>query len=105
MSWLVLLLASGFECVGAISLKASDGFRRRWATLRFLMAMVLSMGLLAWSTREIPIGSAYAIWTGLGAVGTAAWGIARLGESASRGRIVSLGLIVLGVALIRLSGG
>ena len=105
MSWLILLLASIFECVGAVSLKASDGFRRREATVRFVVAMSLSMGLLAWAVREIPIGSAYAIWTGLGAVGTAAWGIIRLGESASTGRVFSLGLIVFGVVLIRIAGG
>lgn len=105
MSWLILFLASIFECIGAVSLKASDGFRRRHAAILFVVAMTLSMGLLAWATREIPIGSAYAIWTGLGAVGTAAWGIARFGESASMARIVSLGLIVFGVVLIRLSGG
>lgn len=104
MSWLVLLLASIFECGGAISLKASDGFRRRGATIRFVIAMSLSMGLLAVASRTIPIGSAYAVWTGLGAVGTAAWGIRRLGESASPARIGSLGLIVLGVVLIRLAG-
>ena len=103
MSWMILFAASIFECVGAVSLKASDGFRRRPATIRFVAAMTLSMGLLAWATREIPIGSAYAIWTGLGAVGTAAWGIVRFGESASRARLVSLGLIVFGVVLIRLS--
>ena len=105
MSWLVLFTASLFECVGATSLKASDGFRRRPATVRFMIAMALSMGLLAWAAQEIPIGSAYAIWTGLGAVGTAAWGITRLGESASPARIMSLGLIVFGVVLIRLSEG
>lgn len=103
MSWLVLFLASVFECVGAVSLKASDGFRRGRATILFIVAMSSSMGLLAWATREIPIGSAYAIWTGLGAVGTAAWGIARLGESAAGPRLASLGLIVIGVVLIRLS--
>lgn len=104
MSWFVLLLASVFECVGAISLKASNGFRRRGATIRFLVAMSLSMGLLSLAARTIPIGSAYAVWTGLGAVGTAGWGIQRLGESASPARIGSLGLIVLGVVLIRLAG-
>lgn len=104
MSWLVLLLASVFECVGAVSLKASEGFRRRGATIRFLVAMTLSMGLLAIAARSIPMGSAYAVWTGLGAVGTAGWGIRRLGESASPARIGSLGLIVIGVVLIRLAG-
>ena len=105
MSWMILLLASVFECLGAISLKASDGLRRPRASIGFILTMTLSMSLLALATREIPIGSAYAIWTGLGAVGTVVWGVTRLGESASRGRIVSLGLIVTGVVMIRVAGG
>ena len=104
MSWLALVLASGFECIGAVSLKASDGFRHPAASARFVIAMALSMGLLAWASMVIPIGSAYAVWTGLGAVGTAAWGMVRLGESRSARRILSLALIVVGVVLIRLAG-
>ena len=103
MSWGLLLAASVFECIGAVSLKSSDGFRRRGATLRFLFAMLLSMGLLALAARSIPIGTAYAASTGLGAVGTAAWGMACLGESVSFRRVVCLGLIVAGVVLLRLS--
>lgn len=103
MSWSLLLAASVFECIGAVSLKSSDGFRRPAATLRFIFAMVLSMGLLAVAARSIPIGTAYAAWTGLGAVGTAGWGMARLGESASLRRLGFLGLIVAGVVLLRVS--
>ncbi|MEE2894466.1 MAG: multidrug efflux SMR transporter [Planctomycetota bacterium] len=105
MSWIVLLAASVFECVGAISLKASDGFRRRSATIRFVVAMMLSMGMLAMAAETLPIGTAYAVWTGLGAVGTAVWGMVRLGESASRRRVACLALIVGGVVLLRLAEG
>ena len=105
MSWILLLAASIFECVGATSLKASDGFRRGGATLRFVIAMSLSMGLLAQATGAIPIGTAYAVWTGLGAVGTAIWGMVRLGESADRRRLACLALIIGGVVLLRIAEG
>ena len=101
MIWTILLVAAIFECIGAVSLKASDGFRDRVATGRFLIAMVLSMGLLSWSARTIPIGTAYAVWTGIGAVGTAGWGMWRLGESKSAARIVCLAIIITGVVLLR----
>ena len=105
MSWLLLLVASIFECVGATSLKASDGFRRTGATLRFVVFMGLSMGLLAQAAHAIPIGTAYAVWTGFGAVGTAIWGMARLGESADRRRLFCLALIIGGVVLLRVAEG
>lgn len=103
MSWLVLLLAAFFECVGAVSLKASDGFRHRGATIRFTVGMAFSMGLLTWAAQSIPIGTAYAAWTGLGAVGTASWGMWRMGESRAPARIACLSLVVGGVVLLRLS--
>ena len=105
MSWIVLLVASFFECVGAVSLKASDGFRRRGATIRFVVAMGLSMSMLAKAAETVPIGTAYAVWTGLGAVGTATWGMIRLGESTSLRRLACLALIVGGVVLLRLAEG
>lgn len=104
MSWTILLVAAVFECVGAVSLKASDGFRDRLATVRFAIAMVLSMGLLSWAARSIPVGTAYAVWTGIGAVGTAAWGMWRLGESRSPRRFACLALIIVGVVLLRATG-
>lgn len=104
MSWGILLVAAVFECVGAVSLKASDGFRHRVATGRFVVAMVLSMSLLSWAARSIPVGTAYAVWTGIGAVGTAGWGMWRFGESRSPMRIACLGLIIAGVVLLRASG-
>ena len=104
MTWTILLVAAIFECIGAVSLKASDGFRNRVATGRFLVAMVLSMGLLSWSARTLPIGTAYAVWTGIGAVGTAVWGMWRLGESKAPARIACLTLIITGVVLLRTTG-
>lgn len=104
MSWAILLVAAGFECLGAVSLKASDGFRNRVATGRFIVAMILSMGLLSWAARTIPVGTAYAVWTGIGAVGTAAWGMWRLGESRSPMRLACLALIIAGVVLLRATG-
>ena len=104
MNWAILLVAAGFECLGAVSLKASDGFRNRIATGRFVVAMVLSMGLLSWAARTIPVGTAYAVWTGIGAVGTAAWGMWRLGESRSPTRLACLALIIAGVVLLRATG-
>lgn len=104
MSWTILLVAAVFECVGAVSLKASDGFRDRRATVRFAIAMALSMGLLSWAARSIPVGTAYAVWTGIGAVGTAVWGMWRLGESRSPRRLACLALIIAGVVLLRATG-
>jgi quaternary ammonium compound-resistance protein SugE len=101
MSWLILGIAGVFECVGAVGLKSSDGFRNRRWTIIFVLGMFVSMFLLAVATREIPIGTAYAVWTGIGAVGTAIWGMHRLGESKSWRRIACLSLIVLGVVTLR----
>jgi quaternary ammonium compound-resistance protein SugE len=104
VTWTILLVAAIFECIGAVSLKASDGFRDRVATGRFVVAMGLSMGLLSWSARTLPIGTAYAVWTGIGAVGTAVWGMWRLGESKAPARIACLALIITGVTLLRATG-
>ena len=101
MSWLILGSAGLFECVGAIGLKSSDGFRnRRWTGI-FVLGMTASMFLLAIAAKEIPIGTAYVVWTGIGAVGTALWGMRRFGESTSARRILCLALIVVGVIMLR----
>ena len=101
MSWLILGIAGLFECVGAIGLKSSDGFRnRRWTGI-FVLGMTASMFLLAIAAKEIPIGTAYAVWTGIGAVGSALWGMRRFGESTSARRILCLALIVVGVIMLR----
>ncbi len=105
MNWGLLLIASLFECAGATFLKLSDGCRRPVATVLFLSTMTISMGLLALVARHIPMGTAYAVWTGLGAIGTVIVGIVVFGESSDRGRWACLVLIILGVALLRWSDG
>ena len=103
MSWVVLCVAGCFECLGAVALKASDGFRdRRWA-VAFVVGMSASMFLLSIAASRIPIGTAYAVWTGIGAVGTAIYGMMRLGESRSWRRLACLVAIVAGVVVLRIT--
>ena len=103
MSWIVLCIAGCFECLGAVALKSSDGFRdRRWSIV-FVLGMSASMFLLSIAANRIPIGTAYAAWTGIGAVGTAMYGMVRLGESRARRRIICLVAIVAGVAVLRVT--
>ena len=103
MSWLVLCIAGCFECLGAVALKASDGFRdRRWS-VAFVIGMSASMFLLSIAATRIPIGTAYAVWTGIGAVGTAIYGMARLGESRAFRRVACLAAIVAGVVVLRVA--
>jgi quaternary ammonium compound-resistance protein SugE len=101
MAWTVLLLAALLEMGWAIGLKYTNGFTKLWPSVWTLAAMVLSMGLLALSVRTLPIGTAYAVWTGIGAAGTAVLGVYLFGEAASAARIAGVGLIVLGVALLK----
>mgnify|MGYP003598956366 FL=1 len=102
MAWIVLVLSGLMETVWATALAQSDGFRNMRMILVFLVAMVASMAGLGYALREIPVGTAYAVWTGIGAVGTALFGIAFLGEPASVGRIVCLALIVSGIVGLKL---
>lgn len=97
MAWLVLVLSGLMETVWATSLAQTDGFRRPVPTAVFLVAMVLSMAGLAFALRELPVGTAYAVWTGIGAVGTAIFGMVALGEPVTVARIVCLVLIVSGI--------
>lgn len=98
MAWFVLVISGVLETVWAIALARSEGFTRRWPTLVFLGALVLSMGGLAYALREIPVGTGYVVWVGIGAVGTALIGMLFLEESTSIARILCLVLIVAGVA-------
>lgn len=98
MHWTLLFIAAVFEIVWAVGLKSTAGFTRLWPSLGVGAALVASVGLLALAARGLPIGTAYAVWTGIGAAGTALAGIAFFGESASPARLVCLGLIVAGVA-------
>ena len=103
MDWLILLIAGLFEVVWAFAMKQSDGFTRPWPTTIMLISMLLSFGLLAWSMRSLPLGTAYTVWTGIGAVGAFVVGVAVLGETASPLRVLAAILIVSGLALMKLS--
>src|SRR5215475_2155518 len=94
--WLALLLAGLLEVSWAISLKYSDGFTRFWPSLGMVMAIVLSFGLLAVSLKSIPFGTAYAVWTGIGAAGAMIIGMAAFGESTDLIRLTCLSLIIVG---------
>ncbi|GAB7043202.1 MULTISPECIES: DMT family transporter [Catenuloplanes] len=98
MAWLVLVVSGLLETVWAIALEKSDGFSRWLPTTIFGVALVLSMAGLGYALRTIPVGTGYAVWVGIGAVGTALVGMTVLGESASLPRILCLMLVVCGVA-------
>ena len=95
-AWLLLLVAGLLEVGWAVGLKFTDGFTRPGASAATLVAMVLSVILLAQAVRTLPVGTAYAVWTGIGAAGTALVGIAVLGESREALRLVCIALIVAG---------
>ena len=97
MAWFYLVVAGLFEVVWAIGLKYTEGWTRLWPSVGTLAAMVVSFWCLSQSLRSIPIGTGYAIWTGIGAVGAAALGILLFGDSASWPRLLCIGLIVCGV--------
>lgn len=103
MSWLVLFIAGLLEVVWAIGLKYTHGFTRLTPSVITVTAMIVSIVMLSWAMKTLPVGTAYAIWTGIGAVGAAITGILLLGESASLARIVSLVLIVAGIIGLKLS--
>lgn len=97
MPWTLLLIAAGFEIAWAVGLKYTDGFTKLWPSVGVVIALVASVGLLALAARSLPIGTAYAVWTGIGAAGTAVAGMLLFGESTSVPRLVCLVLIVAGV--------
>ncbi len=103
MTWILLLVAGLFEIGFALGLKYSEGFSRLLPTLGMVLAGALSFYLLSTAMKTLPAGTAYAVWTGIGAAGTAVVGILLLGESASPLRIASLALIVAGVIGLRLA--
>jgi quaternary ammonium compound-resistance protein SugE len=102
MSWFYLTLAGLFEVGWAFGLKQSEGFTKPLPTALTLILMAASIGLLALSLKQLPLGTAYAVWTGIGAIGTVAVGIAFLGESRDWPRIVCLGLILAGIVGLKL---
>ena len=103
MSWLILVIAGLFEIGWAIGLKYTQGFTRLWPTLGTVGAMVISVGLLGVAMRELPVGTAYAVWTGIGAVGTVILGIVLFGDPANEPRLVCVGLIVAGILGLKLT--
>lgn len=103
MAWLILVLAGLFEVGWAIGLKYTGGFTRLWPSVGTLVAMVVSVVLLGVAMKSLPVGTSYAVWVGVGAVGTAILGIVLLDEPATAGRLVSLGLIVAGIVGLKLA--
>ena len=103
MAWIVLVIAGILEIVWAFSMKQSEGFTKLWPSLITLGAMGVSFALLSWSMRTLPLGPAYTVWTGIGAVGAFIVGSVVLNESANPMRIVAAILIVAGLALMKLA--
>ena len=103
MNWLILIVAGLFEVVWATALKMSNGFRNPLADIICVAGMALSVWLLAVAMKTIPMGTAYAVWTGIGAIGGVAVGIIAFGESATALRIASAALIVAGIVGLKLA--
>jgi quaternary ammonium compound-resistance protein SugE len=104
-AWLMLVAAGLFEVVWAVSLKATRGFTRPGPTVLTVAGMVISFWLLAQALKSFPVGTAYAVWTGIGAAGTALVGMWLFGESRDLGRLLSLACIVVGMVGLRLTAG
>ena len=105
MPWIYLMLAGLLEVVWAIGLKYTEGFTRLWPSVITASAMIASIVLLAMAVKSLPIGTAYAIWTGIGAVGAVILGIVLFGDSASPLRLACVGLVVVGMLGLKLTGG
>jgi quaternary ammonium compound-resistance protein SugE len=101
-AWLVLLVAGLCEVAWAIGLKYTEGFSRLWPSVWTLGAMALSVALLGWSLKVLPVGTAYAVWTGIGAIGTALLGMLLFDESREVARLACIGLIVAGILGLKL---
>lgn len=102
-AWILLLVAGLFEIMWAVGLKYTDGFTRLWPTVGTLAALVVSITMLGMAAKTLPIGTAYAIWTGIGAVGTVLCGMWLFGDSAAPLRLVWLGLILVGILGLKIS--
>jgi len=105
VSWVVLIVAGCVEMLMALSLKESHGFSRVTPSLLFVFFAVVSFGMLSYSLKTLPVGTAYAVWTGIGAAGTAVIGMVVLGEPKDALRLVSIVLIIAGVVGLRLASG
>lgn len=105
MNWIILFIAGLFEVAWAIGLKYADGFSKFWPSVFTIVCMIISMGLLAYVVKHIPVGTAYAVWTGIGAVGTAVLGMILFQESKDLFRIFFIFLIVVGIVGLKLFSG
>ena len=105
MTWVILFVAGLFEIGWAVGLKYTDGFTRLWPTVGTAVALIASMSLLGLALRTLPLGTAYAVWTGIGSVGTAVLGIVLFREPATAMRLTCIGLIVVGIVGLKLAGG
>ncbi|MEP5153265.1 multidrug efflux SMR transporter [Planktotalea sp.] len=105
MSWFILTISGGLEVVWATALKASDGFNKPLYSAIVGVAALASFWLLAYAMRALPLGTAYPVWVGIGAVGTFIVGVIAFGESASPHRIASVGLIIAGIVGLKLAEG
>lgn len=103
MAWIVLFLAGLFEVGWAVGLKYTDGFTRLWPTVGTVACMAVSLGLLGLALKTLPLGTAYAVWTGVGTVGTAFLGILLFGESTDAIRLGGIAMIVGGIAALKLA--
>jgi quaternary ammonium compound-resistance protein SugE len=102
MSWVILIIAGVLEVGWAVGLKYTVGFMRLWPSVFTLATMAGSVGLLGLALRQLPLGTAYAVWTGIGTVGTAVAGMVMLGEPAGALRMLSIGLIVAGIVGLKI---
>ena len=103
MAWVILVIAGLFEVGWAIGLKYTAGFTRLWPTVWTALAMIISLGLLGIAMKSLPVGTAYSVWVGVGAVGTVILGIVLLGESANAARLISVALIIAGIIGLKLA--
>ncbi len=103
MSWLILFLAGLFETGWAIGLKYSEGFTRVWPSVWTAVSMLISVILLGLAMKNLPVGTAYAVWVGIGAVGTVILGVYLFGDPVNLPRIISMGLIVAGIIGLKLA--
>jgi quaternary ammonium compound-resistance protein SugE len=104
MAWVILFVAGLLETGWAIGLKYTEGFSRLWPSVWTILAMVLSLIMLGYALKTLPVGTAYAVWTGIGAFGTAVLGIVLFGEPTTAARLISIGLIVSGIIGLKLVG-
>jgi quaternary ammonium compound-resistance protein SugE len=103
MNWAILVIAGLFEVGWAIGLKYTEGFTKLWPSIGTASSMIISLWLLGIAMKSLPVGTAYGIWVGIGAVGTVILGIVLLGESASAPRLISVALIIAGIVGLKLS--